>query len=189
MFKSIDSGNNWTNTGLNEVNAISIDPGNHDVVYAGTANGVYASTDGGTSWDVMNDGLEDLNINSLGIFPGTYLFCGADVGGMYRWDIYTGMEELAGYHTTNVLRATPNPMRNNTSIAYYLSEDNQVRLSIYDVQGRLIDELVNTQLAAGAYQQNWNCTDTYGLPVAAGVYFCRLTVGAATNFLKFVVTR
>ena len=189
LFKSTDSGDNWTNIGLSEVNAISVDPGNHDVVYAGTANGIYASTDGGTSWDVMNDGLEDLNINSLGISPGTYLFCGADVGGMYRWDIYTGMEELAGHHTTNVLRATPNPMRCNTTIAYHLSKDSRVRLSIYDVQGRLIDELVNTQVAAGAYQQYWDCADTYGLPVAAGVYFCRLTVGGRSDLIKLVVTR
>ena len=189
VFKSTDSGDNWTNIGLSEVNAISVDPGNHDVVYAGTANGIYASTDGGTSWDVMNDGLEDLNINSLGISPGTYLFCGADVGGMYRWDIYTGMEELAGHHTTNVLRATPNPMRHNTTIAYHLSKDSRVRLSIYDAQGRLIDELVNTQVAAGAYQQYWDCTDTYGLPVAAGVYFCRLTVGGSSDLVKLVVTQ
>ena len=189
LFKSTDSGDNWTNVGLSGVNAISIDPGNHDVVYAGTANGVYASTDGGTTWDAMNDGLEDLNINSLGIFPGTYLFCGAEVGGMYRWDIYTGTEELVGYHSTSVLRATPNPMRHSASITYYLPRENDVTLAIYDAQGRLVRELVSAQQAAGTYTRGWDGIDANNIPVAAGVYFCRLRAGKTANFLKIVVTR
>jgi len=189
VFKSTDSGDNWINVGLNDVNAIAIDPGNHDVVYAGTTNGVYASTDGGATWDAMNDGLEDLGINSLGIFPGAYLFCGADVGGMYRWDIYTGMEELGGYHSTSVLRATPNPMRHSASITYYLPNENHVTLAIYDAQGRLVRELVSAQQTAGTYTRGWDGIDAYGAPVAAGVYFCRLMAGKAASFLKIVVTR
>lgn len=189
VFKSTNGGDNWTNIGLTAVNAVLIDPGNHDVVYAGTATGVYASTNGGTSWDVMNDGLEDPAITSLGIFPGTYLFCGADVGGMYRWDIYTGVEELTSNHATRVLRAAPNPMRYGASITYYLSKEDHVTLAIYDAQGRLVRELVNAEQAAGTYTQNWNGVGAYGVPVAAGVYFCRLMAGKTANFLKIVVTR
>jgi hypothetical protein len=189
IFKSTSGGNNWTNMGLSAVNAILIDPENSEIVYAGTATGVHMSTDGGNTWQVMNDGLEDLRVTSLGVFPGYYLFCGTDIGGMYRWDISTGIEELHDDHAVHVLFAVPNPMRHNTAIAYHLPADNKVRLSVYDVQGRLIDELVNAQQAAGAYQQYWDCTDTYGLPVAAGVYFCRLTVGGSNDLVKLVVTR
>ncbi|UCD05376.1 MAG: T9SS type A sorting domain-containing protein, partial [candidate division WOR-3 bacterium] len=164
-------------------------PQNHDLLHAGTENGVFKSTNAGADWQVMNEGLEDLNVTSLGVFPGHYLFCGTDIGGMYRWDISTGIEELRDHRAATALFAGPNPMRHSAVITYHLSKESQVRLSIYDVQGRLIDDLVNTQQVAGAYQHYWDCTDTHGLPVAAGVYFCRLTVGGSSDLIKLVVTR
>ncbi|UCG31005.1 MAG: T9SS type A sorting domain-containing protein [candidate division WOR-3 bacterium] len=189
VFRSTNQGDDWTNIGLVGVNAVLIDPQNHDFLYAGTEGGVYMSMDAGTTWIAMSDGLEDLNVTSLGIFPECYLFCGTDIGGMYRWDISTGIEELMDHHVTHELRAEPNPMRNSATITYQLPTDSRVIVSIYDAQGRFLQELVNTRQAAGTYRQDWCGVDSYGVRVAAGVYFCRLTVGATTHFLKLVVTR
>ena len=53
------------------VTAIAIDPGNMEVMYVGTKNsGVYKSTDGGTSWRPIDNGLNvDLSIRQLLIDP------------------------------------------------------------------------------------------------------------------------
>ena len=55
MFKSTDYGNSWKkiNSGLEtiETNTIALDPNNSNILYLGTDDdGIYKSTDGGTSW-------------------------------------------------------------------------------------------------------------------------------------------
>jgi photosystem II stability/assembly factor-like uncharacterized protein len=51
--------NEWTNLGPEgaRVTTLAIDPSNSTIVYAGTGNGVYKSTDSGATWQLMNNGL------------------------------------------------------------------------------------------------------------------------------------
>ncbi len=89
LFKSVDGGANWVsvNDGLatltaagSPVMAIAIDPVNANVVYLGTTGGgVFRSTDAGVHWSQFNDGFSNLNIQTLGIAPGT-LYAGTDAG-------------------------------------------------------------------------------------------------------------
>jgi hypothetical protein len=72
VYKSADGGETWraVNRGLklgerNWVLALSIDPTNPRVVFAGTDTGVYKSTDGGESWRAVNRGLESERIGCL----------------------------------------------------------------------------------------------------------------------------
>ncbi len=188
FFKSTNGGNTWTDMGLSQVNAILIHPENHDCLYAGTQTGVHVSTDAGVNWEAMNEGLEDDHVTSLGIFPEHYLFCGADIGGMYRWDISTGTQEY-GEFQRRILSAVPNPMRNRTTISYSLLHQSDVELAVFDVQGRFIRSLVSETQTAGIHTQYWDGTDGSGVPVAAGVYFCRMNTGSESHMLKIIITR
>ena len=51
----------WTSIGLNGksfiVSALALDPTTPTTVYAGTSQGVFKTTDGGTSWSPVNTGL------------------------------------------------------------------------------------------------------------------------------------
>ncbi len=188
FFKSTNGGTTWTDMGLSQVNAILMHPDNHDCLYAGTQSGVYVSTDAGVNWEAMNEGLDDVHVTSLGVFPEYYLYCGAEIGGMYRWDISTGTEE-SGESQTRVLSAIPNPMRYRTTLTYSLSNPSTVELSVFDIQGRFIRNLVGTTQTAGVHMEHWDGTDGSGVPVAAGVYFCRLTTGSETRMLKVIITR
>jgi len=51
-YKTVDGGTTWgaTNTGIPSVSALSIDPRNTNILYGGTAKGVFKSTDAGASW-------------------------------------------------------------------------------------------------------------------------------------------
>src|SRR4030095_8693034 len=51
--------NVWTNMGPfgGDVEALAIDPQNPSTVYAGTATGLFKSTDGGGSWSVLKTPL------------------------------------------------------------------------------------------------------------------------------------
>lgn len=56
----------------------------NDVMYAGTlGSGVYRSTNYGSSWTQLNNGLNDLNVYSLGINASGQIFAGTQSHGIY----------------------------------------------------------------------------------------------------------
>ncbi|HQI42150.1 MAG TPA: T9SS type A sorting domain-containing protein, partial [Ignavibacteriaceae bacterium] len=64
----------------------------------------------------------------------------------------------------------PNPFNPSTVIEFSLPEDvNDVRLTIYDVIGQKVAELVNGKLDAGKYKYTWNAINA-----AAGIYIYEL---------------
>ncbi len=70
----------------------------------------------------------------------------------------------------------PNPFNPATTIAYSISEDVKVNLSIYNMAGQKVAELVNKNQAAGYYKVNWNAENT-----ASGIYFYRIKAGKFTS--------
>ncbi len=78
----------------------------------------------------------------------------------------------------------PNPFNPTTNIRFSLPKEAKVRLEVYDIQGRLVKTLVDSDVYnAGNYQANWNATDALGAKVSSGIYFARLTAG---NFMKTI---
>ena len=82
LYKSVDEGKTWIaqNLGLNntDVRSIAMYGG---LLLAGTAQGVYYSSDGATSWHSL--GLDALSIAAVAVLPnasGSTLFAGADNG-------------------------------------------------------------------------------------------------------------
>lgn len=64
----------------------------------------------------------------------------------------------------------PNPFNQSTVIKFLLPEDvSNVKLSIFNVLGEKVAELVNTSLAAGDYQYQWNARN-----LATGIYIYEL---------------
>ncbi len=64
-----------------------------------------------------------------------------------------------------------------------------MRVTIYDVQGRLVKQLLDAPLAAGRHVVEWNATATGDRPVASGVYFMRIQTGNHTRNLKLTVLK
>jgi len=65
----------------------------------------------------------------------------------------------------------PNPFNPSTSIQYSLAESDFIRLTIYDVNGRVVETLVSERLNAGSHTISWNPGDRN---LGTGVYFARL---------------
>mgnify|MGYP003574411065 CR=1 FL=1 len=70
---------------------------------------------------------------------------------------------------------TPNPFNPVTRISYNVPTTQHVRIAIYDVAGRLVEDLVNETKAAGEHVVEW---DAARLP--SGVYFYRMQTGDQT---------
>ena len=77
----------------------------------------------------------------------------------------------------------PNPFNPSTTITFNLSHPGQVSLKVYDLNGRLVDTLVDGQQASGPHSVTFNAGN---LP--SGTYVYRLTTpgGTQTKKMTFV---
>jgi hypothetical protein len=80
--------------------------------------------------------------------------------------------------------AYPNPFNPSTMLSYDVPSDMNVNLSIYDMRGRLVDELVNDMRELGSYQIIWNA-DQY----ASGVYMIKLMAGSTMQVQKVMLVK
>jgi len=64
----------------------------------------------------------------------------------------------------------PNPFNPLTIISYELLEDSYVSVTIYDLLGNVINNLVSINQSSGYKSVQWNATNNLGQPVSAGVY-------------------
>ena len=88
-----------------------------------------------------------------------------------------------------ILGNYPNPFNPSTIIRFTLPSGGSARLSIYDVSGRFVRELVNGILDPGPYEVVWNGRDYRGLTVASGIYFARLQHLGGNITRKLVLIR
>ncbi|MBD3347923.1 MAG: T9SS type A sorting domain-containing protein [Candidatus Eisenbacteria bacterium] len=75
------------------------------------------------------------------------------------------------------LRNAPNPFNPYTVIGYGLPSEGHVTVAVYDVSGRRVTKLVDSEKPAGWHQVRWSGQNDSGQPVSSGIYFCRLTTG------------
>jgi len=83
----------------------------------------------------------------------------------------------------------PNPFNPETRIGYDLPDAGHVSLIIYDILGRELVTLVNTNQPAGRFNILWNGEDSFGNPVGSGLYFYQLNSGDFSQTKKMIISR
>ena len=71
----------------------------------------------------------------------------------------------------------PNPFNPTTTIRYDLVNDSALRITVYDVQGKLINELYDGFQSAGRNSIIWDATNGVGETVSSGVYLYKIQAG------------
>ncbi len=103
----------------------------------------------------------------------------------------SGVAELTGPPATfHLSQNYPNPFNPGTRIQFSLPKAERVDISVYDVHGRVVNELVNyKEYAPGTYSVDWNGHDSDGKRVASGVYFARMQAGAYSATMKMSLVK
>ena len=83
----------------------------------------------------------------------------------------------------------PNPFNPNTTIKFALPEAQDVRLSVYGVDGKLVTTLLNETRGAGHHEVVWKGQDDAGRAVASGTYFYRLVAGPYSQVRKMTLMK
>ena len=83
----------------------------------------------------------------------------------------------------------PNPFNPVTTLCYDLPEDAMVNITIYDMMGRVVSNLVSSQQNAGYKSIQWNATNNEGQPVSAGLYLYTIQAGNFRQTKKMVLLK
>ena len=78
----------------------------------------------------------------------------------------------------------PNPFNPSTNIDYYLPQNSNVKLNIYDITGKLISTLVNENEFAGRYSVKFDSGR-----LSSGIYFYTLIANNFKESKKLVIVK
>lgn len=79
--------------------------------------------------------------------------------------------------------AAPNPVRGISNLNFSLAGQERVQVQVFDISGRLVEQLVDGVMPAGDHDVRWDATD-----VPAGVYFYRVQTARGETTGKLMVT-
>jgi len=107
-------------------------------------------------------------------WDGTYLWLADDeADSLYQVEfIQTEIEETVQTPVSfELYQNYPNPFNTSTTISYSIYEPSHVLLTVYDITGRKVNQLVNRYIYPGNFMVNWNAVDDNGVDVSSGIYF------------------
>jgi hypothetical protein len=157
---------------------------NTDPLFSYPENGDYTLQEGspcidaGTA-DLDGDGIDD--IEYVGAAPDMGAF---EYGALVIVDEPKVLPESFTLHQNY-----PNPFNPTTILRYNLPEQTKVTLTVYDMLGRQVTQLVNATQEAGYRSVQWNATDFFGKPVSAGVYLYQIRAGEFVQTKKMVLLK
>jgi endo-1,4-beta-xylanase len=98
----------------------------------------------------------------------------------------TGVKETASKLPSSyeLKQNFPNPFNPTTSIQYSIPKTSKVVLKIYDVLGRIVQTLVNTEQKQGDYSVMFNAQN-----LSSGVYFYMLEAGNYVSAKKLILIK
>lgn len=98
-------------------------------------------------------------------------------------DVYSVSSLPARYFLHNNY---PNPFNPQTKISFDVPEVSQVKISIFDINGKLIKTIINEIIEPGFHHLFWNGTDMNGRKVSSGIYFYRIEAKSLKSNKQFV---
>lgn len=107
---------------------------------------------------------------------------------IYTQKIYTGPtytpDDILNAITEKLQQNYPNPFNPTTSIEYSIQYDAKIELSIFNIKGQKVRQLVNEQLESGKHSVIWVGEDDNGKQVSSGIYYYKLIVNGKTEAVK-----
>jgi len=195
LFVSDDYGTSWTV--LNEfpvdhnVTAIA---SKHNILYVGTGStlsGVYYTTDF-VNWIDFSNGLEsyDYSVSQL-VATDEFLYKTGGTINSYQ----IALPELETYWQGNnvvefnLSQNYPNPFNPVTTLRYEVPRESYINITIYDILGNVVSDLVSHNQTAGYKSIQWNATNNHGHPVPAGIYLYSIEAEGLRQTKKMVLLK
>ncbi len=176
-----------------------------NTIIVGNEYGTWVTNDGGDSWAMSNEGMSaaedfiaapvfDVRQQWRGFsrwsFPTNpgVVYAGSHGRGIFRTEnlTFTSVDELQDRNqAVNTMNVFPNPVTNGTAqVKLDLVNATEVRMSVFNLQGRYVKEVPMQRYAEGAHQIALDFSD---LPV--GTYVLAVEMGGELKTTRFVVMK
>lgn len=132
-----------------------------------------------------NDWIDEINQPS-GVINHGYIYAGTHGRGIFLCTQFAGPASIedntAESALANNLIIFPNPAADNTNFNIRLNSKENVQISIYDLQGKLVDVVNYTNLPLGRTSVEYNCSS-----LQAGMYVVTMKAGTEVETSKLIV--
>lgn len=83
----------------------------------------------------------------------------------------------------------PNPFNPTTTISFHLPRAGDVSVKIYNMEGKLINEVVNARYEAGDHSFIWDGKNDAGIQVSSGVYLYQIQYDNSILVKKMILIK
>jgi hypothetical protein len=193
VYKTTNGAASWINISGNlpdsPVNDVLIYyPGSStSILYAAMDIGVFFTSNFGSSWVELADGLPNTVAMHLDYHQATNrLRIGTHGRGVWETPNPVGVINYTNEipQKYSLEQNFPNPFNPVTMMKYNIVKDGFVKVAVYDLLGREINTIVNENQKAGTYTVQF---DAAGLP--SGVYFYKLITNGFTETRKMMLVK
>ena len=91
----------------------------------------------------------------------------------------TFVQNLIEPSNFNLFQNYPNPFNSSTLIKFRIEEISFVNLDVFDINGKLIQRVINKRLVKGLHKEIFN-----GNELSSGIYFFRLRASNTTYYFS-----
>jgi photosystem II stability/assembly factor-like uncharacterized protein len=186
LWHTTDGGQTWARTLTSySTDLLAIKAAAQTVLATSSWGLVLRSTNGGTNWTADTSGTDNIMFG-LAIAGPNQAWIAGDGGAILHWQ---GGATAISDHTpplpgTYSLGAYPNPFNPLSVIELNLPRAQRVRLSVFDIQGRLVTVLADRMVSAGMQRFTFD-----GSTLASGIYFARAESGDYVKTVRVMLVK
>ena len=189
IYKTTNGGSNWTQ------NVYDVYTKFFDIFFVNNSTGwvcgdngvLYKTTNEGIDWVKINTGL-NTPFKCVKFINENTGFITGDGGTIMKTtnggSVFISQTQTEIPSSFRLEQNYPNPFNSSSKFKFKISKLGDVKIIVYDVQGREVQTLVNERMNAGTYEVRFD-----GSGLTSGVYFYRMEAGNFTETKRMILTK
>ncbi|MBK9193114.1 MAG: T9SS type A sorting domain-containing protein [Crocinitomicaceae bacterium] len=171
-----------------------IERDNPNLIIVGGEFGVYYTENGGTSWSDGSESVGHVPVYDMGQNWRTFdegciktgqIYVGTHGRGIWSTDAYLALPGVQDNLSPNKfvpdINVYPNPMNEVGNVQFDLSENSDVYIQIFSLNGQMVKEISQSNMTAGKNTITFETAE-----LTKGTYVIRLTAGTMVETAKFI---
>lgn len=188
IFKSIDGGASWSQLTTPSGGYNCVQFRNNFGYAVGGSGKIIKSADGGSNW-ISQPTVTENSLYALYFNSDDFVYAGGVRGTLIKTiPAELLLTPVSGVNSSpksfSLGQNYPNPFNPSTNIKFNIPASGIVNISVFDITGRKVSELVNSVLSAGSHEVSWNAAG-----LSSGVYFYTLKTAEVTETKKMLLVK